>query len=99
MVSNTFADFLRQDMRLVILRLLAEMPGYKSNSSVLTVALERFGHTASRDQVRTELHWLAEQSLVRLDDLDAGLVATLVERGADVAAGRAVVPGVKRPGA
>ncbi len=99
MVSNTFADFLRQDMRLVILRLLAEMPGYKSNSSVLTVALERYGHTASRDQVKTELAWLRDQGMVQLDDMEAVLVATLTERGSDVATGRAIVPGVKRPGA
>lgn len=98
-MGNEFCEFLRQDQRLVILRLLAEMPGYKSNSSVLTVALERFGHTASRDQVKTELAWLRDQGLVRLDDMEAVLVATLTERGADVASGRTTVPGVKRPGA
>lgn len=99
MHTNQFADFLRQDMRLVILRLLAEMPGYRSNSSILTTALERYGHTVSRDQVRTELAWLRDQGLIALEDLSAVLVATLNERGADVASGRAIVPGIKRPGA
>jgi hypothetical protein len=94
-----YADFLRHDMRLVILRLLGEMPGYRANSSVLNTALDNFGHTASRDQVKTELYWLAEQAAVTLNDVGPVLVATLTERGQDIAAGRARVPGVKRPGA
>jgi hypothetical protein len=94
-----YADFLRQDMRLVILRLLVEMPGYRANSSVLNTALDNFGHTASRDHVKTELHWLAEQGAMTLADVGPVLVATLTERGQDIAAGRARVPGIKRPGA
>jgi hypothetical protein len=94
-----YADFLRHDMRLVILRLLVEMPGYRANSSVLNTALDNFGHTASRDQVKTELHWLAEQGAMTLADMGPVLVATLTERGQDIAAGRACVPGIKRPGA
>lgn len=94
-----YADYLRHDMRLVILRLLVEMPGYRANSSVLNTALDNFGHTASRDQVKTELQWLAEQGAVSLADIGPVLVATLTERGQDIAAGRARVPGIKRPGA
>lgn len=97
--KQSFADFLRRDIRLVILRLLAEMPAYRANSSVLTMALERFGHSVSRDQVKTELVWLQEQGLVACDDLEAVLVATITERGVDVARARVVVPGVARPGA
>lgn len=94
-----YADYLRHDMRLVILRLLVEMPGYRTNSSVLNTALDNFGHTASRDQVKTELQWLTEQGAVTLADIGPVLVATLTERGQDIAAGRARVPGIKRPGA
>ncbi|KEH07137.1 hypothetical protein GY14_29870 [Delftia tsuruhatensis] len=95
----SFQDFLRQDVRLVLLRVLTEMPAYRSNSSVLTSALERFGHAVTRDQVKSELAWLAEQGLAVLTDLGGVSVATLTERGQDVATGRVVVPGVKRPGA
>ncbi|MFL1515276.1 VpaChn25_0724 family phage protein [Pseudomonas prosekii] len=94
-----YTDYLCQDRRLVILRLLVEMPGYRANSSVLNTALDNFGHTASRDQVKTELHWLAEQGALTLADVGPVLVATLTERGQDIAAGRARVPGIKRPGA
>lgn len=95
----SFRDFLIQDVRLVVLRVLDEMPGYRSNSSVLASALERFGHSVTRDQVKTELVWLSEQGLVTLDDVEAVAVATLTTRGQDVVKGRVVQPGVKRPGA
>lgn len=95
----SFQDFLRQDVRLVLLRVLTEMPAYRSNSSVLGSALERYGHTVTRDQVKTELAWLAEQGLVVLADVGGVAVVTLTERGQDVATGRAGAPGVKRPGA
>ncbi|CAB3834670.1 hypothetical protein LMG26858_00874 [Achromobacter anxifer] len=98
-MSKTFSDFLRHDQRLVLLRLLAEMPSYRANSSVLAIALERYGHAMTRDQVKTELRWLEEQGLLSIEDLDTVLVAALRERGQDVATGRTTVPGVKRPGA
>ncbi|KRP97472.1 hypothetical protein TX25_06085 [Pseudomonas lactis] len=94
-----YSDFIRQDVRLVLLRLLVEMTAYRANSSVLTMALDSYGHTLSRDQVKTELHWLAEQGALTLQDVGPVFVATLSERGQDIAAGRTRVPGIKRPGA
>ncbi|HEJ2039549.1 TPA: ArsR family transcriptional regulator [Pseudomonas aeruginosa] len=98
---SKYANYLSEDRRLVILRILAEMPTYRANSSVLHTVLQEWGHEPSRDQVKTELRWLEEQQLVALDDVGDGavLLAKLTERGADVAAGRARVDGVKRPGA
>lgn len=93
----SFAEYLRKDVRLVSLRILAEMPGYRANSSVLSNLLDTFGHSATRDQVKTELRWLQEQGLVSIEDAGSVLVATLQERGQDVACGRAVVDGVARP--
>lgn len=96
---QNFTAHLQEDRRLVLLRLLAEMPTYTANSSVLTMALASYGHAVTRDLVRTDLHWLQEQGLVIVGDLGPMLVATATERGQDVASGRAIVPGVKRPGA
>ncbi|MHA7915510.1 VpaChn25_0724 family phage protein [Alloalcanivorax xenomutans] len=98
-MSSKYANFLREDQRLVILRILCEMPAYSANSSVLAGLLRQYGHNASRDQVKTELHWLDEQGLAEVEDMDAVMLVKLTERGADVAAGRASVPGVRRPGA
>jgi hypothetical protein len=98
-MSNNFANFLREDMRLVILRVLATMPSYTANSSVLHGALTRVGHNPSRDQIKTEIRWLEEQNLVTVEEVFDLLVARITERGTDVVAARTVVPGVKKPGA
>jgi hypothetical protein len=95
---KTFAERLLEDRRLVILRILSELAGYKANSSVLTQALDTIGQAVSRDYVRGQLAWLAEQGLVKVDDLGPVLLATLTERGLDCAGGMAQVPGVARPG-
>lgn len=99
MTLKTFHDRLTEDRRLVLLRLLADLPGYRSNSSVLTSLLDGFGHTVSRDYVKTQLHWLDEQGLVAVADLDGLKLVTLTERGHDIARGLSTVPGVARPGA
>lgn len=92
-----YQDFIRQERRLVILRFLAETPGYRANASVLTAQVDRVGVPATRDQVDGELDWLTEQGLVEIEDLGVIRVATLTARGGDVAAGRVTVTGVKRP--
>ncbi len=97
MAGNDYACFVEEDRRLVILRTLEEDPGYSMNESVIQSVLASFGHNVSRDRVRQDLAWLAEQGLVRLETVVSVQVATLTGRGADVATGRARVPGVKRP--
>lgn len=100
-MSKTFIESLREDRRLVLLRLLSEQPGYRSNSSNLHAGLYSLGISASRDDVTTDLHWLRDQSLVHLETLPEVpdlSIATITQRGDDVANGRVVVPGVRRPG-
>lgn len=87
----------RRHLRLTILRILAQAPGYNANDSVLTDACRSLGFGATRDQVRTELQWLAEQGLIAVERLEKLLVATATQRGLDVAHGHAVHEGVKRP--
>ena len=95
----SYHDHFASHLRLTILRVLSELPGYKSNDSLLTSAADAVGVPATRDQVRTELAWLAEQRLVITDEpgLMRLVIAVATERGLDVAAGRATVPGVQRP--
>ena len=97
MPTKHFAEHLRQDQRLVLLRVLSEMPSYRANSSVLSTLLNQLGHTMTRDQVKTELRWLSEQGLLALEEAGSVIVATLEERGQDVAEGRARVDGIQRP--
>lgn len=93
----SFAALLAEDRRLVVLRALQEDAGYSHNESVLQSILAAFGHTVSRDQVRSLISWLAEQDLVHVERVGDYMVAKLTARGADVATGAATIPGVKRP--
>ena len=97
----SFADTLRADRRLVILRLLEQAPSYSANDSIMRTGLRDIGHDVPADVVRADLAWLAEQDLVHVELVHTSVktihVARLTERGLDVAAGRATVPGVSRP--
>ena len=85
-------------LRLTILLILAEAPGYRANNSIIHTSVESVGLPATRDQVRTELAWLEEQELVSLEHPSATMiVGSLTERGHDVATARATCPGVQRP--
>lgn len=65
----SFKNHLLEDMRLVVLRTLSEMSSYRLNSSALHSFITRYGHSFSRDQLRTELHWLAEQGLIVIEEI------------------------------
>lgn len=95
---TTFSERLRQDRRLVLLRILSEQKGYFSNSSQLHAGLHYLGVASDRDDVLTDLHWLRDQDLVALSEAVPGVqVATLTNRGLSVAQGHTLVPGVSRP--
>lgn len=96
----SYRDAVTENIRLIILRELQDTNGYTSNDSVLQMVLDKWGQKLSRDRVRTELAWLADQALVSLVPLgDSGAQrVTITERGLDVASGAASVPGVQRPG-
>ena len=95
---NSFAEKQAEDRRLSILLLLDRSPGGSGNEALLHDALPgTFGHEPSIDQVRVDIAWLAEQQLVTQREVGGLVLATITARGADVATGRARVPGVKRP--
>src|SRR3546814_8407851 len=95
---SEFADFMGEHVWLSVLRLLDGAPGYAANDSILTQGVEQLGLSCTRDQMRGHLSWLQEQRLVNLIRPAAGVtVATLTERGSDVASGRSHIPGVQRP--
>ena len=89
----------REHLRIALLRTLLNAPAHELNGSILVDVVRSIGINATRDQVRIELQWLAEAGLASLQSFDALTVATLTARGEDVANGRAIVPGVKKPSA
>lgn len=98
-MSGSFADLHAAHIRLCILRLLADAPGYFANDSILHQSVEAHGLVCTRDQMRGHLTWLEEQRLITIQRPGAStvIVATLSERGGDVAAGKSHVPGVQKP--
>lgn len=92
-----FQEHMRADRRLVLLRVLLESPAYTCNEYLLQHMAEQLGHSASADTISTDLAWLQEQGLVKLETVSDVRIAKLTTRGEDVARGRAEVPGVKRP--
>ncbi|MCB2186952.1 MAG: ArsR family transcriptional regulator [Deltaproteobacteria bacterium] len=96
-MSADYQKTVSEHLRITVLRLLADQVDYSLNESLLLDLVGNFGFAPSRDRLRTELAWLAEQGLVTLGGVDHCRVAILTPRGEDVARCRAVAPGVKRP--
>jgi hypothetical protein len=86
-----------ENRRLEILRLLATDRGYASNDALIQDGLAVYGLNASRDQIRADIVWLAEQDLLSYESLSGLYTATIKMRGYDVAKGNTQVPGVARP--
>ena len=100
MSGQNFYDYTMGHARLAVLRALTEALQLTANDSILVMEMERLGLPVTRDQLRTQLGWLEEQGLIRLSRPNGSLiVATLRERGGDVAIGRAHVDGIQRPSA
>ncbi len=97
-MKKSYQQLVAEEARLVVLRVLAEAPAYEANSSTLQMILPEYALNLSRDQLHTELAWLAEQGLVSTRAIATVVIATITARGLDVAHARAQVPGVKRPG-
>jgi len=93
----SFSQRVAEDRRLSILLLLSASQGGSANEALLQAALADYGHEPSLDQIRADLAWLAEQGLAATSDMHGLTVGRILARGEDVAAGRALVPGVKKP--
>lgn len=93
-------NIITADQRLALLQSLVACNN-DANQNILQTCLAEFGHSISMDLVRNHLIWLEEQGLVKINRLDVTgsnlFVATITQRGLDVANGVAVVDGVKKP--
>jgi len=90
---------LAEHRRITILRLLNDGGGV-ANESILKDGLEEVGLEAglTRAMVRDDLKFLETVGAIRQEWFgDKMVVAHLTERGADIAKGRVVIDGIKRP--
>lgn len=84
-------------LRLQVLQLLADQPSGSANDASLCEALNALGHVCSRDRMRELIFWLHSQGALHFLDLRMStgmVVATLTERGHDIARGRSRIAGV-----
>lgn len=90
-------DAITEHLRLAMLRIVNDAPGRTANHAVIQGALTSWGFKVSRDRVKTELAWLADQQAVTVGDIADYKVATANERTLEVAEGVLVIPGIQRP--
>lgn len=92
-----FREFVQEDRRLEILLFLAATAGFGASHYLLHTAVDSVGHVVSMDTLKADLYWLGEQGLVDVNTEGESFIVRLKQRGMDVAEGRTVHPGVKRP--
>ncbi len=94
-----FGEFESRDRRLALLQALEQASQRRANHLLLHRFVEALGHSVSIDVLVGDLTWLDETGLVKTVWTDKVMIATLTQRGADVATDRAQHPGVSRPAA
>ena len=93
-----YSEFVAQDRRLVILRILHGVAERRANQHVLRSALRSLGYDELVVTVENDVAWLDKQGLVRLEALDGGLILAVLTDYGDLAARGAVrVAGVAVP--
>jgi hypothetical protein len=93
----SFEEHSARDARLVILRGLAQQLDGRLNEVMLTALLETFGHTRSRDWVRTQLNKMRELGAIATTEAGTVLVASITRAGVDHVERRSVIDGINRP--
>ncbi len=88
-------NLINQDTRRSILTLLALDSDYQLNQELIGMALEANGKTVTADTLSNQLSWLAEQDFITLETLSALKIATLTDRGLEIAKGKSRVAGVR----
>ncbi len=100
-LAKDLAAQLLAEQRLAVLQLLADQSGGSANDASLCEALNAMSHVVSRDRMREMIFWLQSQGALHVLDLrvSSGLViATLTEKGHDIARGRSRIAGVAMAG-
>jgi hypothetical protein len=94
----SFTEIVERESRLVALKLLAEQPDRRLNSSLLREALaDSWAINRSREWLHVQLRFLNEIGAVTITEAGTVLIATLTDRGLDHVERRVVLDGVKRP--
>ena len=77
----SFKDHLIEDLRLCMLRILAEAPGNRANTSILQTAVNALGHHVTREQVEQQVGYLGTLMAVEVERVGTVTVVTLRAAG------------------
>lgn len=92
----SFKQHNKADRLLHILRLLLSAD-YAMPHTVIISALQDYGHTVSTDGIHNDLNTLQDLELLTHEPQGSMTVATLTQKGVDVAHGRETIVGIRRP--
>lgn len=90
-------DALRPALRLHLLRVLRDGPQQTAHEYLLRDQLDLLGYRVDQGLVHGELEWLRERALLTTQPIEGAFLATLTQRGADVAEDRLAIDGISRP--
>jgi len=94
----SYQDILTADRRYLILKALSASASYTAHSLLLLKFVDGLGQKPSMDQINGDIQWLHDQGLLTATPSGiADQIATITSRGLDVAEGRSIYPGVRRP--
>lgn len=95
--KSEFSEFEARYRRRDLLAALLASRDYSCNESLLRTLLREQGYLVSGEGLREDLKWLEDNKLIRTRSIGDIAIATLYERGRDVAEGAEVIDGVERP--
>lgn len=84
-----------EDHRRTALGFLAFDTDYRLGNDMLATAFDLRGKSITADQLNNVLLWLAEQGFVTLEKIGTTTLATLTDRGLEVAQGKSRAAGVR----
>ena len=95
-----FKEMYTQLRRIAILRFLFVAPGKTVNSDILKIVLNERGITTSKDDLENDLCFLNAENCIEYKyffEENNLRVITLTEKGEDVATGKTIIAGIRRP--
>lgn len=92
----SYQKMVTEDLRRLLLTLLAKDSDYAINDNILQSALATYSHSVSKDDLCTQLDWLETNRLIDVEHVFDIRIAKLTDKGLEVANGQAYVEGVRR---
>ena len=101
MNAHSYSRHIEEDARLVMLKELGSQLNGQLNETILAAVLEAFGHSRSKDWIRTQLRKMKELGAIELQEVGESdaklLVARITRAGEDHILLRSHIEGIKLP--